>query len=299
MKNKKEINNNGFDYVDLDLPSGTLWSTCNIGATKPYEPGLYFQWGSIKGDKEIVNEPGSRSKWRYYDSTKEVFTKYTTTNAPLELDDDAAYKIMGGDWHIPSTNQIQELFNNTIRKWTSIKNVLGVIFISKKDKSKSIFIPNNDKYALSLWSSETYDKCEEWANILYINPIDLNVSVTWSPRSCQFPIRGVIDDISKTPYKCDYDLKHIWKLELDLVGILRNVPPCTKLYSPICGECELDKIVLPDSECSYIGCRLSDNHSDIIWFSSDGRYCGYENGECMLFPSKYNRNWANFEILKV
>lgn len=38
-----------YDYVDLGLPSGTLWATCNVGASKPSEYGLYFQWGDTKG----------------------------------------------------------------------------------------------------------------------------------------------------------------------------------------------------------------------------------------------------------
>lgn len=42
MDNK--INNNGYDYVDLELPSRTLWSTCNVGAKKPSDFGQYFQW---------------------------------------------------------------------------------------------------------------------------------------------------------------------------------------------------------------------------------------------------------------
>ena len=45
----KEINNNGYGYVDLGLPSGTLWATCNVGASKPSDYGLYFQWGDIVG----------------------------------------------------------------------------------------------------------------------------------------------------------------------------------------------------------------------------------------------------------
>ena len=45
----KEFNNNGYDYVDLCLPSGTLWATMNVGASKPLESGLYFQWGDTKG----------------------------------------------------------------------------------------------------------------------------------------------------------------------------------------------------------------------------------------------------------
>ena len=45
----KNINSNGFDYVDLGLPSGTLWATQNVGASKPSDYGLYFQWGDSKG----------------------------------------------------------------------------------------------------------------------------------------------------------------------------------------------------------------------------------------------------------
>ena len=47
--NDKKINSNGFDYVDLGLPSGTLWAACNVGASKPSESGLYFAWGETQG----------------------------------------------------------------------------------------------------------------------------------------------------------------------------------------------------------------------------------------------------------
>ena len=45
----KGINNNGFEYVDLELPSGTLWAAMNVGASKPSDYGLYFQWGDTSG----------------------------------------------------------------------------------------------------------------------------------------------------------------------------------------------------------------------------------------------------------
>ena len=48
MANKK-INSNGHEFVDLGLPSGTLWATMNVGASKPSDYGLYFQWGDISG----------------------------------------------------------------------------------------------------------------------------------------------------------------------------------------------------------------------------------------------------------
>ena len=86
--------------------------------------------------------------------------------------------------------------------------------------------------------------------------------------------------------------------KFNLIEILKNVPIGTKLYSPVCGECEFDKILFPDNKFAIIECRISDNHSAIVCFSSDGRYCNYDNGECMLFPSKNNRDWAEFKAPK-
>lgn len=140
----KGINNNGFEYVDLELPSGTLWATYNVGASKPSESGLYFQWGDTKGytaeqvgkDKHFALD-FSDYKWGVYPN----FTKYATTDATLDLEDDAAHANMGGSWHIPTPEQIMELLDNTTRKLTTLDGVNGSLFTSKKNPSKSIFIP--------------------------------------------------------------------------------------------------------------------------------------------------------------
>ena len=47
-KQQKENTKNGHEYVDLGLPSGTLWATCNIGAEKPEHKGDYFMWGETQ-----------------------------------------------------------------------------------------------------------------------------------------------------------------------------------------------------------------------------------------------------------
>ena len=46
--NAQENMIDGHEYVDLGLPSGTLWATCNVGASKPEEYGDYFAWGETK-----------------------------------------------------------------------------------------------------------------------------------------------------------------------------------------------------------------------------------------------------------
>ena len=141
----KGINNNGYDYVDLGLPSGTLWATCNVGAERPSDYGLYFQWGDTKGYAKDYIEKSCKTKnfswndYKWYNG--KTFTKYAEEGDVLDLEDDAAHVNMGGDWHMPSPEQIKELLYNTTSAWTTLDGVSGMTFTSKKDGSKSIFFP--------------------------------------------------------------------------------------------------------------------------------------------------------------
>lgn len=95
---------NGKDYVDLGLPSGTLWAAMNVGASKASDEGLYFQWGDTvgytadqvgtgEGKKKFASD-WSDYKW-FSSANGGTLTKYTTTGATLELEDDAAHANMG------------------------------------------------------------------------------------------------------------------------------------------------------------------------------------------------------------
>ena len=143
----KNFNNNGFEYVDLGLPSKSLWAASNVGASKITESGLYFQWGDKVGysSNEIGKNKGQKefsSNWGDYKwGVNPNFTKYTTKGATLDLEDDAANIYMGGDWHIPSPEQFRELLDNTTNEFTTKDGINGVLFTSKKDDTKSIFFP--------------------------------------------------------------------------------------------------------------------------------------------------------------
>ena len=98
------INANGHAYVDLGLPSGTLWATMNLGAQSISDPGSYFAWGETSTK--------SNYSWETYDfGTENNLTKYNTSDGKtkLDLEDDAAHVIWGGDWHIPTKAQWDEL----------------------------------------------------------------------------------------------------------------------------------------------------------------------------------------------
>ena len=171
----KKTNNNGYDYVDLGLPSGTLWASCNVGAHKPSDFGLYFQWGDTIGyTKEQIGED-KQFTWKSYkwnpSGDGETFTKYTTTGTALDLEDDAAHANMGGDWHMPTPKQCQELIDNTTRVWTILDDVNGRLFTSKKDGSKSIFIPAAG-YAWNGSVQDSGDNGSVWPSMLSADFVD-------------------------------------------------------------------------------------------------------------------------------
>lgn len=80
---------------------------------------------------------------------------------------------------------------------------------------------------------------------------------------------------------------------LDLVEILRNCPKGTKLYSPIVGEVEFNGIDINSRHPIGIWCK-----SGVDNFTKDGRLFWNCDGECMLFPSKDQRDWSKFKPKK-
>ena len=110
------LNKNGQAYVDLGLPSGTLWAKCNVGASKESDYGGYYQWG---GTVDYTSTAKTCNWTTYpYGTDSNALTKYnlktdygTVDNkTELELSDDVAHQIMGGDWHMPSVLHIKELY---------------------------------------------------------------------------------------------------------------------------------------------------------------------------------------------
>ena len=108
---------NGYDYIDLGLPSGTLWATTNVGASEPTEYGMTFSWADSTGYYEEDNHNFTITKYKYKASSKPYypFTKYNQNDNKtiIDLSDDGARENMGGSWRIPSIAQAKELINPT------------------------------------------------------------------------------------------------------------------------------------------------------------------------------------------
>lgn len=92
---------NGHAYVDLGLPSGTLWATMNVGASSETDYGNYYMYGM-----------GSKT----YDSAD---TLYAGTEDPLAASADTAVQEWGGSWHMPTRAQMEELTANTTYQWVT------------------------------------------------------------------------------------------------------------------------------------------------------------------------------------
>lgn len=148
----KVIESNNHEYVDLGLPSGTLWATCNIGASSPEDYGDYFAWGEttgyINGKKNF-----SWSTYKWCKGSQSTMTKYCTDSSygykgftdnktELDLEDDAAYVNWGPAWRIPSNEQFKELINSqyTTITWTTQNGVNGYR-ITSESNNNSIFLP--------------------------------------------------------------------------------------------------------------------------------------------------------------
>ena len=106
---------NGHEYVDLGLPSGLKWATCNVGAASPEEYGGYYAWGETE-EKEYYS--WGTYKYFYFDENRNYsITKYCTESdygivddkIILEPEDDVAHVKWGGTWRMPTETDFDEL----------------------------------------------------------------------------------------------------------------------------------------------------------------------------------------------
>ncbi|MCF0203292.1 MAG: DUF1566 domain-containing protein [Bacteroidaceae bacterium] len=160
----------GHEYVDLGLPSGLRWATCNVGASKPEEYGDYFAWGETSA-KSIY----SGDDYAYYGSIPELKESgVIDDDGNLTAAYDAASKNWKGSWRMPTKDEIQELIDNCTTEWTTQNGVYGRK-VTSKNNGKSIFMPAtgyrfddalfSDNEAGYYWTSSTH---ELYADIAYL-----------------------------------------------------------------------------------------------------------------------------------
>ena len=207
---------NGYEWVDLGLPSGLRWATCNVGATKPEEYGNYYAWGEV--------EPKSTYSWSTYKwmttgmSSWSDINKYTSADnqtssvwydyygnfigdnkTVLDLEDDAAAVNMGGSWRMPTRAEFNELKNECKWTWSSQSHGYNV----KGPNGNFIFLPaaglrdDSDLYGAgsygSYWSSSLRMYRSDYAYNLYFSSGRVNWEYYYYDRYYGRSVRGVTE----------------------------------------------------------------------------------------------------------
>ena len=194
----------GHIYVDLGLPSGLKWATCNVGATSPEGYGDYFAWGETAPKLNY-----DWSTYKYCKGSYGTMTKYCTNRSygyngftdnktTLELSDDAAHTNWGGKWRMPTTTEQQELIENCIWSWITQNGVEGCK-VTSKTNGNSIFLPaagyrngTSVSYVGSTgyyWSSSLCEIIQYDASGLFF--YSTNVAWGYNNRSDGRPVRAV------------------------------------------------------------------------------------------------------------
>ena len=223
-----------YDYVDLGLPSQLKWAKYNIGASTPEESGLYFQWGDTQG--YTAEQVGDGEELKAFSWTDYKFSnggsssnssKYNASDSKTVLDpeDDAAHVNMGGNWRMPTLEELKELCLNTdiylvptegeeiqgtaqeqsgrvnINWASQAKGTLkGVKFYKKGDKQTYMFVPaSGDAYDGSvqdvgenggLWTSSLYSSGVQV--VWYFGFLADGGYIGYVGRCYGVPVRGVL-----------------------------------------------------------------------------------------------------------
>lgn len=179
--------------IDLGLPSGTKWASCNVGATKPEEYGTYYAWGETEGKD-------------YYD-----WSTYTHCNGDgnscIDLGSniagtqyDIAYVKWDSNWQMPTLDQFKELFDYCHHKWTTFNGVKDRKFTSNLNgnsnflpavgyrwKDNLCFFGYNGFY----WSSTQRQSLLEYAYYLYFGSSNVDWGSNCGSRLYGLMIRPV------------------------------------------------------------------------------------------------------------
>lgn len=180
-------------FVDLGLPSGTLWATCNIGASTPESYGDYFAWGET--------QPKATCNWSTYKFINDsMVSKYTKNDGLfiLQASDDVASVKWGRSCHMPSYDEWNELIMYCKQSWITRNGVNGKLFTASNNNS--IFLPAGGYHMDSIlnevgkigyyWSSSANEDYDNSAYFFYFYSDDCDIN-SFGGRCSSMSVRPV------------------------------------------------------------------------------------------------------------
>ncbi len=191
-------------FVDLGLPSGTLWAKTNIGAATETEYGSYFAWGETEAKTSGFDWAG----YELCNGSDKTLTKYSSADKKTVLDaeDDAATANWGSAWRMPTRAEFEELLTVGYVFVSNYKEsgVYGCLFTATN--GNTLFLPAAGHYESSgvnyfgensfYWSStlnspaDDYYSGPSYANYLYCDKIGSKL-VYHNSRCYGLPVRPV------------------------------------------------------------------------------------------------------------
>ena len=187
----------GYEYVKI---GGVKWATCNVGAEKETDGGLYFAWGETFGYKDGKEKGFTWDDYKFVDNGDILKYNHADGLSKLEPCDDAATQNMGRNWRMPTREDFITLLSATTNKWRTVNGVKGKLFTDKTDRSKKLFFPavsyccygviNNVGFYGYYWSSSL-----DVSNVMGgwdLSFLSFDCYISYGSRCLGFPVRGVI-----------------------------------------------------------------------------------------------------------
>lgn len=187
----------GYEYVDLGLPSGLKWATCNVGAKRPEDPGLLFAWGETTGynigdNHDFINEDN------YNGPSEELILPNINNDYIIPAGYDAATVNMGGKWRIPTKADFEELIANCYIEKTGnygetddFYGYSGTIFTSKTNGNSIFILSDVDNDICEYLTSSGFADYDSYTAIqIYYYDNDLQ-NIYQAPKYSNYSIRPV------------------------------------------------------------------------------------------------------------
>ena len=167
-------NNSNCNVVDLGLPSGVKWATCNVGAVNPWNRGNYYAWGEIQTKDDYRYETykfcKAASITKYCNDAESGYNGFTDNLTTLLPKDDAATAVFGSDYSMPTIADWEELDCQCYWVWTETynnHNVSGYIVYKAKsasDKGTKVYADGTPSASYSLSDTHIFLPAAGWFN---------------------------------------------------------------------------------------------------------------------------------------